>query len=131
MRLDTFARRLAVSLAVLLALPAFSSAEVYELRTYTTHEGKLESLHARFRDHTMALFAKQGIINFPPQRAVVSYLGLKNPDLPKFSAYLLSPGQPTPGMISLLRLSIAVSTGTGILTCFPSTTPLGLALGAD
>ena len=74
---------------------------------------------------------KHGINHFPIQRSVVSYLDLKNPDLPKFSAYLLSPGQPTPGMSSLLRLSIAVSTGTGILTCFPSTTPLGLALGAD
>ena len=53
------------------------------------------------------------------------------PDLPKASAYLLSPGQPTPGMPSLLRLPIAARLGTGILTCFPSTTPFGLALGAD
>jgi hypothetical protein len=25
---------------------------VYELRTYTTHEGRLEALHKRFREHT-------------------------------------------------------------------------------
>ena len=55
----------------------------------------------------------------------------RNPDLPKFPAYNLSPGQPSPGMPSLLRHSIAVTAGAGILTCFPSTTPFGLALGAD
>lgn len=34
---------------------------LFELRTYTTNPGKLEGLHARFRDHTVALFAKHGI----------------------------------------------------------------------
>src|SRR5690606_41563637 len=55
----------------------------------------------------------------------------KNPDLPKSSAYLLEPGQPTPGSPSLLRHSIAVKAGTGMLTCFPSTTRFRLPLGAD
>lgn len=36
---------------------------VYELRTYTTPEGKLPELLARFRNHTMKLFAKHGITN--------------------------------------------------------------------
>tara|TARA_R110002049_G_scaffold47902_1_gene138376 strand:+ start:65321 stop:66070 length:750 start_codon:yes stop_codon:yes gene_type:complete len=36
-------------------------ADVYELRTYTTNEGKLDALNARFRDHTVALFKKHGI----------------------------------------------------------------------
>ena len=36
---------------------------VYELRTYTAHEGKLDALEQRFRNHTMALFEKHGIIN--------------------------------------------------------------------
>ncbi len=36
---------------------------VYELRTYTTNEGKLDDLHARFRDHTMRLFVKHGMEN--------------------------------------------------------------------
>lgn len=35
--------------------------KVYELRIYTTNPGKLESLHARFRDHTCTLFTKHGI----------------------------------------------------------------------
>jgi hypothetical protein len=39
------------------------SAMVYELRTYTTLEGRLPALHARFRDHTMQLFGKHGIKN--------------------------------------------------------------------
>ena len=74
---------------------------------------------------------KHGINHFPVQRPVVSYLDIKSPDLPKLSAYILSPGQPTPGRFSLLRPSIAVTPSTGILTSFPSTTPFGLALGAD
>ncbi|MEX2579640.1 MAG: NIPSNAP family protein [Verrucomicrobiales bacterium] len=38
--------------------PAF-----FELRTYHAHEGKLDELHARFRDHTLALFEKHGMTN--------------------------------------------------------------------
>ncbi len=34
---------------------------IFELRTYTTNEGKLDVLDARFRDHTMALFARHGM----------------------------------------------------------------------
>ena len=36
-------------------------ADVYELRTYTTEEGKLDALNARFRDHTVGLFTKHGM----------------------------------------------------------------------
>jgi hypothetical protein len=39
--------------------------------------------------------------------------------------------QPTAGWPSLLRPPIAVISGAGILTCFPSTTHFCLALGAD
>jgi len=46
-------------------------------------------------------------------------------------AYTLKPGRPTPGRPNLLRPPIASVIGTGILTRFPSTTPFGLALGAD
>ena len=60
-----------------------------------------------------------------------SRLRIEDPDLPKSSPYSLKPGQPSPGSPSLLRLSIAAIQGTGILTRFPSTTPFGLALGAD
>ena len=38
-------------------------ARVFEMRTYTAAEGKLAGLDARFRDHTIALFAKHGITN--------------------------------------------------------------------
>lgn len=37
--------------------------KVYELRTYTTYDGKLDDLHTRFADHTMALFEKHGMEN--------------------------------------------------------------------
>jgi hypothetical protein len=36
---------------------------VYELRVYYAAEGKLDALHARFRDHTTKLFEKHGIKN--------------------------------------------------------------------
>ncbi|HEY8994635.1 MAG TPA: NIPSNAP family protein [Lacunisphaera sp.] len=40
-----------------------TGAHIYELRTYTTNEGKLDALDARFREHTMKLFAKHGMTN--------------------------------------------------------------------
>jgi len=36
---------------------------LFELRQYTTNEGKLPALHARFRDHTIQLFEKHGLSN--------------------------------------------------------------------
>jgi len=33
----------------------------FELRKYTTHEGKLDDLHKRFRDHTNRIFKKHGM----------------------------------------------------------------------
>lgn len=36
---------------------------LYELRTYTTIEGRLPALHKRFKDHTMKLFEKHGMKN--------------------------------------------------------------------
>jgi len=38
-----------------------ASEKVYELRIYKTNPGKLDALHARFRDHTCRLFKKHGI----------------------------------------------------------------------
>ncbi len=40
-----------------------NASRVYELRTYTAAEGKLEALHARFRNHTLKLFEKHGMKN--------------------------------------------------------------------
>ncbi|MEP7272140.1 MAG: NIPSNAP family protein [Acidobacteriota bacterium] len=36
-------------------------SRVFELRTYTAAPGKLEELHARFRNHTLKLFKKHGM----------------------------------------------------------------------
>ncbi|MEZ6055137.1 MAG: NIPSNAP family protein [Planctomycetaceae bacterium] len=38
-----------------------SQEKVYELRTYTAAEGKLDALHARFRDHTDKIFQRHGM----------------------------------------------------------------------
>src|SRR5256885_10431141 len=35
----------------------------YEMRTYYAAPGKLDDLHARFRDHTLKLFEKHGMVN--------------------------------------------------------------------
>lgn len=40
-----------------------SKGGVWELRDYTTPAGRLANLDARFRDHTIALFAKHGMGN--------------------------------------------------------------------
>lgn len=40
---------------------AGDKGRVFELRTYTTPEGKLEALHNRFKNHTMSLFSKHGM----------------------------------------------------------------------
>ena len=34
---------------------------VFEMRTYYAHPGKMEALHARFRNHTCKLFEKHGM----------------------------------------------------------------------
>jgi hypothetical protein len=60
-----------------------------------------------------------------------SRLSVDSPDLPREPAYTLKLGHPTPGRPNFLRSPIASRQGTGLLTCFPSTTPFGLALGAD
>src|SRR5262245_47636754 len=40
-----------------------SDARVYEIRIYYAAPAKLEALQARFRDHTMKLFEKHGMVN--------------------------------------------------------------------
>lgn len=44
-----------------LRLGAGTAPRVFEMRTYHTPEGRLDDLHARFRNHTMALFARHGM----------------------------------------------------------------------
>ena len=53
----------------LFAFAAVSTAEpdspspIFELRTYHANPGKLDALHARFRDHTVELFKQHGMSN--------------------------------------------------------------------
>ena len=68
--------------------------------------------------------------HFAPKGSL-SRLGIEQPGFPGYSAYLLEPALPIAGWLSLLRPPIAVHISTGLLTGFPSTTPFGLALGAD
>jgi hypothetical protein len=42
---------------------AQATTRVFEMRTYTTHEGKLDDLQARFRNHTTKFFEKHGMTN--------------------------------------------------------------------
>ena len=63
--------------------------------------------------------------------ASLSRLRIDLPDLPKRSSYTLELPIPTDSLLNLLRPHIALYSGTGILTCFPSTTHFCLALGAD
>jgi hypothetical protein len=44
-------------------LAADKETRMYELRTYIAAPGKLDALHARFRDHTVKLFEKHGMTN--------------------------------------------------------------------
>jgi len=43
--------------------PSVAAPRVFELRTYTTTPGNLDRLLARFRNHTVKLFAKHGMTN--------------------------------------------------------------------
>ena len=40
---------------------AAQNPRIYELRTYTTAEGKLDALHERFSNHTNTLFVRHGM----------------------------------------------------------------------
>jgi hypothetical protein len=62
-----------------------SGNRVFELRTYTATPGNLDRLNARFRDHTVELFAKHGMTN-------VAYWTLMpdQPDADKMLVYILA-----------------------------------------
>ena len=53
-------RRLLLLLTFMTA-SVFAQNRVFELRTYVCNEGKLEALKARFRDHTIRIFARHGM----------------------------------------------------------------------
>ena len=41
--------------------PSAGQGKYFEMRIYTAAAGKMDALHARFRDHTLKLFKKHGI----------------------------------------------------------------------
>jgi len=65
---------LALMASTLTALSADKDTRVFEMRTYYASPGKLDALHARFRDHTKALFEKHGITN------IGYWTPIENPD---------------------------------------------------
>jgi len=58
-----------VAVGVLLVLSGYAvgrasqpaPAHVYEMRTYTANDGKMDAMHIRFRDHTKRLFERHHI----------------------------------------------------------------------
>jgi hypothetical protein len=57
------------------SVDAQSKGRVFEIRTYTTEEGRLDALQARFRNHTVKLFERHGMTNigyWVPQDAPLS-----------------------------------------------------------
>ena len=54
---------LSLALYALLAPAAVSAADsrIFEMRIYTANDGKLDALHARFRNHTNQIFVRHGM----------------------------------------------------------------------
>ena len=81
---------------------AAKSQRVFELRVYYAHPGKMSALHARFRNHTCALFKKHGmdLIGFwsptdskEAEEKLIYVLGYPNREAAKKS---WKSGKPTP-----------------------------------
>lgn len=58
-----FTAFLASALVCAAACAAQIDSRIYEMRTYYAEPGKLDDLVARFRDHTLKLFEKHGMVN--------------------------------------------------------------------
>jgi hypothetical protein len=74
-------------MTVLLSLAAVSAAaeadtRVFEMRTYWAPAGKLDAMNARFREHTLKLFEKHGMVN------IGYWMPIDNPD--NMMMYLLA-----------------------------------------
>jgi len=69
-------------LAATAAPASAADTRLFEMRVYYAAEGKLDALHARFRDHTRKLFEKHGMTNLGyfvptgenPERKLVYFL---------------------------------------------------------
>lgn len=77
-----------VAVSLLSIMAADQKNEIYEMRVYYAPEGKLDDLHARFRNHTLKLFEKHGIRNVGyfvpeganPERKLVYFLAYPDRD---------------------------------------------------
>jgi len=49
--------------SLLLTMTLTAENRVFEMRTYTTVDGRLDALLTRFRDHTTRIFEKHGMTN--------------------------------------------------------------------
>ena len=63
---------------------------VFEMRTYTAEPGRLPNLNARFRDHTVALFAKHGMTNVAYWTPMADQKGASSPPGADTLIYLLA-----------------------------------------
>ncbi len=55
--------RAAVIMASFFLMTVMAEDRTFELRTYTTYDGKLPDLLKRFREHTCKIFEKHGMTN--------------------------------------------------------------------
>lgn len=60
------------------AIGSGTGERIFEMRTYTTNEGRLDALHARFRNHTMKLFTKHGMTHIAYWQPTDEDKGAKN-----------------------------------------------------
>lgn len=83
----TFLAMTALAAASLSPTPAKAAEDTrcYEMRVYYAPEGKLDELHKRFREHTLALFARHGITSIGywtplenPERKLIYVLASPN-----------------------------------------------------
>ncbi len=87
MKKRIFAVALLFGVAGIVAFGAEKDARLYELRTYFAAPGKLEELHARFRNYTAKLCEKHGMFNIGywvpvenPDNALIYILAYPSPD---------------------------------------------------
>ena len=62
-KIEAMTRKILLLSLLFASFASFGAAQtrVYELRTYTCNEGKLEALKTRFRDHTIEIFNRHGM----------------------------------------------------------------------
>ncbi len=68
----------------LAAADAEKANRIFEIRTYTAADGKLDDVLARFRDHTCKLFEKHGMTN------VAYFVPADEPDSKNTLVYILA-----------------------------------------